>query len=87
MERKEEMLNGDEWSGGGEVLPREGGEPEETGGRLSPSWRGLVISIVAAVILSVTATLLLGGMFRPNGAGAAGGCPGGTRCSLPAEGR
>lgn len=69
----------------------DGGEgfrgPEEHADRLSPSWRGLVISIVVAIILSVTATLLLGGMFRPNGAGAAGGCPGGTRCSLPAEGR
>jgi hypothetical protein len=46
-------------------FPLGGGEPSELGGRQSPSWRGVVISIIVAIILSVTATLLLGGIFRP----------------------
>jgi hypothetical protein len=31
------------------------------GGRRGPTWRGWVLSILVAVLLSVTATLLLGG--------------------------
>ena len=33
-------------------------------GRRGPSWRGWVLSILAAILLSVTATLLLGGGLR-----------------------
>lgn len=32
-----------------------------TDGRRGPTWRGWVLSIIAVVLLSVTATLLLGG--------------------------
>jgi hypothetical protein len=40
-----------------------------------PGWRGWVLSILVAIILSVTATLLLGGSgsFRPDRAVASGG--------------
>jgi hypothetical protein len=53
--------------------------------RRGPTWRGWVLSILAAVILSVTATLLLGGSFagRPEGPmdpGAAGSGCGGPCC-------
>jgi hypothetical protein len=37
------------------------GGPHVVQGRHGPSWRGWVLSILAAIILSVTATLLLGG--------------------------
>ncbi|MBP2684245.1 MAG: hypothetical protein H6Q79_2284 [Deltaproteobacteria bacterium] len=51
-------------------------------GRHGPGWKGWVLSILAAIILSVTATLLLGGSgsFRPDRAAAAGsgGCGSGT---------
>lgn len=46
--------------------------------RRGPTWRGWVLSILAAIILSVTATLLLGGSsaFRSDRAvaGAVSGC-------------
>ena len=51
-------------------------------GRRGPTWRGWVLSILVAIILSVTATLLLGGSgaFRSDRAVAAGsgGCGSGT---------
>jgi hypothetical protein len=56
------------------------------GGRRSPGWRGWVLSILLAVALSVTATLLLGGSvsFQPEKAAASGasgsGCGSGTGC-------
>ena len=59
-------------------------------GRRGPTWRGWVLFILVAVILSVTATLLLGGSgsFRPDRAMAAGsgGCGSGTgsSCCPPA---
>jgi hypothetical protein len=37
------------------------GDPPAAQGRRGPTWRGWVLSILVAVILSVTATLLLGG--------------------------
>ena len=37
------------------------GEPLAAENRRGPTWRGWVLSILAAVLLSVTATLLLGG--------------------------
>jgi len=44
-------------------------------GRRGPTWRGWVLSILVAILLSVTATLLLGGSaaFRSDRAAAAGG--------------
>lgn len=47
-----------------------------------PSWRGLVISVLAAAILSVAATLLLGGAGSLTGGAARGRC-GGAVCVLP----
>ncbi|MGE5284619.1 MAG: hypothetical protein ACM3OG_06605 [Actinomycetota bacterium] len=47
------------------------------GGRRGPTWRGWVLSILVAILLSVTATLLLGGSsaFRTDRAAAGeGGC-------------
>jgi hypothetical protein len=58
-------------------------------GRRGPTWRGWVLSILVAVILSVTATLLLGGSgaFRSDRAVAAGacGCGGGSNCCPPSD--
>jgi len=56
-----------------------------------PTWRGWVLSILVAVILSVTATLLLGGSgsFRSDRAAAAGSGGGGSgtgsNCCPPAD--
>ena len=59
-------------------------------GRSGPTWRAWVLSIVAAIVLSVVATLLLGGSFRLPGASnaAAGGCGagGGPCCPAQADG-
>ncbi|HUX14805.1 MAG TPA: hypothetical protein VMV30_00260 [Candidatus Lokiarchaeia archaeon] len=57
--------------------------------RRGPSWRGWVLSILVAVILSVTATLLLGGYeaFRSDCAAVATGGRGsgaGSSCCPPA---
>jgi len=43
------------------------GDAHPAEGRRGPTWRGWALSILVAVILSVTATLLLGspGAFRP----------------------
>ena len=60
-------------------------------GRRGPTWRGWVLSILVAVILSVTATLLLGGSaaFRSDstiGAGMGSGDSwGGRSCCPPAD--
>ena len=65
------------------------GEPPAAKGRRGPSWRAWVLSILVAIALSVTATLLMGGSgaFRPERAavpGAAGsGC--GGPCCPPAK--
>jgi len=67
------------------------GDPHGTEGRRGPTRRGWVLSILVAVILSVTATLLLGGYvaFRSEsaiGAGmGSGGSGGGHSCCPPAE--
>jgi ABC-type transport system involved in cytochrome bd biosynthesis fused ATPase/permease subunit len=59
--------------------------------RRGPTWRGWVLSILAAIILSVTATLLLGGSgaFRSDSAiGPATGHSGigaGSGCCPPAD--
>ena len=66
------------------------GDPHATEGRRGPSWRGWVLSILVAVILSVTATLLLGGSssFRSDDAAAGAGGRGsgaGRSCCPPAD--
>jgi len=62
------------------------GDSHAAEGRRRPTWRGWVLSILVAILLSVTATLLLGGSgaFRsdnairpaagPDGSGAGNGC-------------
>lgn len=59
--------------------------------RRGPTWRGWVLSILVAIILSVTATLLLGGYvaFRSDsaiGAGMGSGGSGGERSCCPPAG-
>jgi hypothetical protein len=49
------------------------------------TWRALVISIIAAVVLSVTATLLLGGSFGVPGRTVSAGCGSGGSCCPPAD--
>ena len=62
------------------------GESHAAEGRRGPGWKGWVLSILVAIILSVTATLLLGGSdaFRSDRAVAAGsigsGCGAGGSC-------
>jgi len=63
-------------------------------GRRGPGWKGWALSIIAAIILSVTATLLLGGSgsfsFRSDraaeegAAGSASGSGSGRSCCPPA---
>ena len=62
------------------------GDPHTEESRSGPGWKGWVLSILVAIILSVTATLLLGGSgsFRSDRAVAAGasgsGCGSGAGC-------
>ncbi|MDH3237545.1 MAG: hypothetical protein OEM42_02250 [Deltaproteobacteria bacterium] len=64
--------------------PREGGDPKEFAGASSPSWRALVLSVIAAILLSVTATLLLGGSFGFTKAVPSTGCGPESVCCPPA---
>jgi hypothetical protein len=61
------------------------GDSHADEGRRGPTWRGWVISILVAVILSVTGTLLLGGSgaFRPDRAAAGSGDCGSGAASSP----
>jgi hypothetical protein len=58
--------------------------------RRGPGWKGWVLSILVAIILSVTATLILGGSgaFRSDRAAASGAggvdCVAGRSCCPPA---
>jgi len=54
-------------------------EPSGAERRPGPTWRAWVVSIIVAMALSVTATLLLGGFigYQPAKAVAAGGTGGG----------
>lgn len=66
------------------------GNPGVAEDRRGPSWRGWALSILVAVILSVTATLLLGGSsaFRSDGATAGAGGRGsgaGRSCCPPVD--
>ncbi|NJD63421.1 MAG: hypothetical protein FIA93_11970 [Deltaproteobacteria bacterium] len=58
--------------------------------RCGPTWRGFALSILVAVVLSVMATLLLGGSWssytlRPAAAGASSGCGEGKSCCPPPQ--
>jgi hypothetical protein len=58
--------------------------PHTAEGRRGPTWSGWLLSILVAVVLSVTATLLLGGsgVFRSDrAAGTAGDCGSGIGSS------
>jgi len=68
-----------------ERVPRAEEELKDISGRPGPTWRAWVISIIAAIVLSVTATLLLGGSFRFTGGAASGGCGQGSDCCPPTE--
>ena len=69
------------------------GAPRRGESRRGPTWRGWVLSILVAIALSVTATLLLGGSgtFRSEWAAAfgaaSGGCGSGAGggCCPPAD--
>jgi hypothetical protein len=63
------------------------GDPRTAEGQRGPTWRGWVLSILVAVLLSVTATLLLGGSgsFRPDRAMAGGATGSGRSCCPPAD--
>jgi hypothetical protein len=70
-------------------MEEETGTKGTTDVRRGPGWRGWVLSILVAVILSVTATLLLGGYeaFRSDCAAVATGGRGsgaGSNCCPPA---
>ncbi|OGP79374.1 MAG: hypothetical protein A2Z13_01385 [Deltaproteobacteria bacterium RBG_16_64_85] len=80
MEREEQFRR---TTGGffDERVPRAEEELKDISGRPAPTWRAWVISIIAAIVLSVTATLLLGGSFRfPGAAAVSGGCGQGSDC-------
>lgn len=55
--------------------------------RSGPSWRGLLIAVIAAVVLSVGATLLLGGGYGFTRGGAQLGCGPGSECCPPGDSR
>ena len=69
------------------------GDSHAAEGRRGPTWRGWMLSVLVAIILSVAAMLLLGGSasFRPDRAVAAGAAAGGngswagSSCCPPAD--
>ncbi|MGB3398906.1 MAG: hypothetical protein WBA34_01900 [Candidatus Deferrimicrobiaceae bacterium] len=81
-ENKERVFRGED------VFPEEA-EQDDQDGLSSPTWRGLLIAVIAAVVLSVGATLLLGGTFVFTRQGASAGCGAGavSDCCAPREGR
>ncbi len=82
-----ESGRGTERDFGWEDLLRERTGPKDFAGGSSPSWRALVLSVIAAIILSVTATLLLGGSFGFTKAVSSTGCGPGSACCPPANSR
>jgi hypothetical protein len=67
----------------GDDFLSEGLEPDTQGGISSPTWRGLLIAVIAAIVLSVTATIMLGGAFVYGRGGTAAGCGAGSGCCAP----
>jgi hypothetical protein len=61
-------------------------EPDVETGSAPFTWRGLVIAVIAAIVLSLTATLLLGGSFGVYNRGSASACGPGSACCPPAAG-
>ena len=63
----------------------QGETPRDPAGVTAGRWSTLVVSVVVAVVLSVTATFLLGGAFRSitAGAGAFVPCGAGGGCCPP----
>lgn len=67
-----------------------GTDGKAPGERSGPTWRGFVLSILAAIVLSVLATLLFGGSWSsytlyPVAAGSSGGCTQGGPCCPPPD--
>lgn len=92
MERKQDRNGQTAEPGKPEEVEREEGfgpdSPEPEGDHRSrPTWRGLLIAVIAAVVLSVGATLLLGGSYGFTGQTARQGCGSGSECCPPADGR
>ncbi len=60
---------------------------EEEGNRLPgrPTWRALILAVIAAIALSVSATLLLGGSLGFTRVAASTGCGPGSECCPPAD--
>jgi hypothetical protein len=53
----------------------------------SSAWRGIVVAVFAAILLSLTATLLLGGLSGPCARKTADGGKHGRGCGFPGEDR
>ncbi|HZW35964.1 MAG TPA: hypothetical protein VFF01_03420 [Candidatus Deferrimicrobiaceae bacterium] len=90
MEQEQGTAN----TGGADLPGKEtvqGAKGVEIQERAGPTWRGFAISILVAIVLSVMATLLLGGSWssfslRPAAAGSSAGCgEGKSCCPLPPE--
>ncbi len=67
-----------------------GAKETELNDRTGPTWRGFVLAILVAIILSVTTTLLLGGSWssytlNPAAAVSSGGCGAGANCCPPPQ--
>lgn len=89
MERDHGMaMPGDVDFSGGEAV--RGATGTELKDRTGPTWRGFALSILAAIILSVATTLLLGGSWsaytlNPAAAVSSGGCGDGANCCPPPQ--
>ena len=78
-------------------VKRDASDPEDLSGLVPPereedplsrpTWRGLLIAVIAAVVLSVGATLLLGGSYGFTREGARQGCGSVSECCPPADSR
>lgn len=83
MEKEKELPENKERVFRGEDVFPEEAEQDDQAGLSSPTWRGLVIAVVTAIVLSVTATFLLGGSFIQDGGSSAAGCGPGSACCPP----
>jgi hypothetical protein len=83
MEKEKELLENKERDFRGEDFFPDEMEQDDQVGLSSPTWRGLVIAVVTAIVLSVTATFLLGGSFLRDSGASAMGCGPGSECCPP----